>query len=57
MAALHQPTSRALSLVNIPSTKVLRERLETAAVVCRIAPSWIRIGVSRIRTFQSLSRS
>jgi uncharacterized protein YdiU (UPF0061 family) len=44
MAALGIPTSRALSLVHLPDVTVRREELETAAVVCRIAPSWLRIG-------------
>lgn len=45
MAALKLPTSRALALVGLPSVRVLRERVETAALVTRVAPSWIRIGV------------
>lgn len=44
MAALGQPTSRALALVGIPDVKVRRERLETAAIVTRVSTSWIRIG-------------
>lgn len=44
MAALGIPTSRALSLVHLPDVQVLRERVETAAIVCRVAPSWVRIG-------------
>jgi hypothetical protein len=46
MAALRLPTSRALALVGIPSVKVRRETIETAAIVTRVADSWIRIGVS-----------
>jgi uncharacterized protein YdiU (UPF0061 family) len=45
MAALGIPTSRALSLVHLPDIHVMRETVETAAVVCRVAPSWLRIGV------------
>jgi len=37
------PTTRALSLIASP-TPVLRETVETAAVVCRIAPSFVRFG-------------
>lgn len=48
MAALRLPTSRALALVGIPDVKVRREVVETAAIVTRVAPSWIRIGVSAL---------
>lgn len=44
MYHLNVPTSRALSLVHIPSRKVQREEMETGAVVCRVAQSWIRFG-------------
>jgi uncharacterized protein YdiU (UPF0061 family) len=44
MAALKVPTSRALSITHLPDLEVIRERRETGAVVCRIAPSWLRIG-------------
>lgn len=44
MAALGIPTSRALSLVHLPDVEVQRERMETGAIVCRVAPSWLRIG-------------
>jgi uncharacterized protein YdiU (UPF0061 family) len=43
MAALHIPTTRALALVGSNLT-VRRERLETAAVLTRLAPSFIRFG-------------
>lgn len=43
MHALGIPTTRALSLVASPDP-VQRESLETAAVVCRAAPSFVRIG-------------
>ncbi|KAL5038595.1 hypothetical protein RTP6_005879 [Batrachochytrium dendrobatidis] len=45
MHALGVPTSRSLSIVAIPSRKVTRENGdEMGAVVCRLAPSWIRFG-------------
>lgn len=43
MHALGVPTTRALSLVGSPQP-VYRERVETAAVVCRVAPSFVRFG-------------
>jgi len=43
MAALGIPTTRALCLTGSP-LPVLREELETAAVVTRLAPSFIRFG-------------
>lgn len=43
MHALGIPTTRALSLVGSPQS-VYRERIETAAVVCRVAPSFVRFG-------------
>lgn len=43
MHALGIPTTRALSLVGSPQS-VYRERVETAAVVCRVAPSFVRFG-------------
>ncbi|NBP26424.1 MAG: YdiU family protein [Betaproteobacteria bacterium] len=43
MYALGIPTTRALSLV-AASSPVLRETVETAAVVCRLAPSFVRFG-------------
>lgn len=43
MHALGIPTTRALALVGSP-TPVQRETLETAAVVTRVAPSFIRFG-------------
>lgn len=41
---LHIPTTRALSLTLIPSSKVRRERIEPGAIVARFAQSWLRIG-------------
>jgi uncharacterized protein YdiU (UPF0061 family) len=43
MHALGVPTTRALSLVGSPLA-VQRERTETAAVLCRVAPSFLRFG-------------
>jgi uncharacterized protein YdiU (UPF0061 family) len=43
MHALGIPTTRALALVGSPA-KVIREELETAAVVTRVAPSFLRFG-------------
>jgi len=43
MHALSIPTTRALSLVGSPQP-VRRETVETAAVVCRAAPGFIRFG-------------
>lgn len=43
MHALGIPTTRALALVGSPG-KVLREELETAAVLTRVAPSFLRFG-------------
>lgn len=48
MAALGIPTSRSLSIVSLPGLKVRREQIESAAVVCRVAPSWLRIGSFQI---------
>lgn len=43
MHGLGIPSTRALALIGAP-TRVLREKLETAAVVTRTAPSFIRFG-------------
>lgn len=51
MAALGVPTSRALAIVGIPDVHVRREKMEGAAIVTRVAASWIRIGVSLSRQF------
>ncbi|KAL4801436.1 hypothetical protein BDV18DRAFT_149194 [Aspergillus unguis] len=42
--ALGIPTTRALSLSLLPKARVLRERIEPGAIVCRFAESWLRIG-------------
>ncbi|KZT51994.1 UPF0061-domain-containing protein [Calocera cornea HHB12733] len=44
MHALGIPTSRSLSLVGLPEVPVEREKMETAAICSRVAPSFIRIG-------------
>ena len=43
MAALGIPTTRALSIVGSPAP-VMRETVETAAVVTRMSPSFVRFG-------------
>lgn len=43
MHALGVPTTRCLSLVGSP-LPVRRERYESAAVVCRVSPSFVRFG-------------
>jgi serine/tyrosine/threonine adenylyltransferase len=42
--ALGIKTTRALSLVHVPKLRVIRERIEPAAIVCRFAQSWLRFG-------------
>lgn len=42
--ALGIPTSRALAITALPKTVARRERLETCAVVTRMAESWVRFG-------------
>ncbi|AQZ13161.1 FMP40 (YPL222W) [Zygosaccharomyces parabailii] len=46
--ALHNigiPSSRSLQLTSLPGTKAFRGSLrEPCAVVCRVAPSWLRLG-------------
>ena len=44
LSALKIPSTRALSLTLTRKTKVLRERIEPGAIVCRFAQSWLRIG-------------
>jgi serine/tyrosine/threonine adenylyltransferase len=43
MQALGIPTTRALS-ITLSSLPVMRETMETAAVVCRMSPSFVRFG-------------
>lgn len=44
MYALGIPTTRALSLVSLPDLPVIREKVETACITTRVAPSFLRIG-------------
>lgn len=44
MQALSIPTTRSLSLISLPTVEVWRERVETACIATRIAPSFVRIG-------------
>ena len=44
MAALGIPTTRALAITGSTALKVQRERVETGAVVTRVAPSFLRFG-------------
>jgi serine/tyrosine/threonine adenylyltransferase len=44
MHALNVPTTRSLSLTYLPTLLVQRERMERAAIVTRVAQSFIRIG-------------
>jgi uncharacterized protein YdiU (UPF0061 family) len=42
--ALGIPTTRALSIVSFPHMMARRETLESCAIVCRMAETWVRIG-------------
>ncbi|KZT18291.1 UPF0061-domain-containing protein [Neolentinus lepideus HHB14362 ss-1] len=44
MYALGIPTTRSISLISLPAIPVARERIESACVLTRAAPSFIRIG-------------
>ncbi|KAF7327608.1 hypothetical protein MKEN_00340000 [Mycena kentingensis (nom. inval.)] len=44
MHALGIPTTRALALVSLPDIRVERETTESACILTRVAPSFIRIG-------------
>lgn len=44
MHALGIPTTRSLTLISLPSVPVEREKLESASILTRMAPSFIRIG-------------
>ena len=50
MHALGIPTTRALALVQLPALPVYRERRETACILTRVAPSFVRVG-----SFEALS--
>ncbi|KAN0063044.1 hypothetical protein ACQY0O_004207 [Thecaphora frezii] len=53
MGALGIPTSRALAVVSLPDLKVLRERINPAAITTRLCPSWLRIGSFQIHSSRS----
>ncbi|CCD25464.1 Fmp40p NDAI_0F01450 [Naumovozyma dairenensis CBS 421] len=38
------PSTRAVQLTLLPGTKAIRDGSEPCALVCRVAPSWIRFG-------------
>jgi serine/tyrosine/threonine adenylyltransferase len=44
MHALRIPTTRSLALISLPDLAVERETTETASIVTRVAPSFIRVG-------------
>ncbi len=44
MHALRIPTTRSLALIYLPELQVYREEVETACVLTRVAPSFLRIG-------------
>ncbi|KAK0233872.1 hypothetical protein IW262DRAFT_1452426 [Armillaria fumosa] len=44
MQALSIPTSRSLSLISLPDMPVYRERKESACILTRMAPSFLRVG-------------
>ncbi|KAI0749563.1 hypothetical protein C8Q80DRAFT_1218695 [Daedaleopsis nitida] len=44
MHALGIPTTRSLALIHLPKLPVERERVESACILTRVAPSFIRIG-------------
>ncbi|KAI0833216.1 hypothetical protein BC628DRAFT_690 [Trametes gibbosa] len=44
MHALSIPTTRSLALISLPKLPVDRETIETACVLTRVAPSFLRIG-------------
>ncbi|KAH7101980.1 UPF0061-domain-containing protein [Auriculariales sp. MPI-PUGE-AT-0066] len=50
MHALSIPTTRSLALIGLPDLEVVREQYETACIMTRVAPSFIRIG-----NFQALN--
>ncbi|KAH8118049.1 UPF0061-domain-containing protein [Phellopilus nigrolimitatus] len=50
MHALHIPTTRSLALIHLPELEVIREEVESACVLTRLAPSFLRIG-----SFQALN--
>lgn len=42
--AIGIPSTRALGITALPDNKAQREQVEMCAIVCRMSPSWIRIG-------------
>ncbi|EPX73147.1 uncharacterized protein SOCG_00903 [Schizosaccharomyces octosporus yFS286] len=42
--ALNVPTTRSLAISTLDGVAAMRETIEPCAIVCRMAPSWIRIG-------------
>ena len=44
MHALSIPTTRSLTLIGLPGIPVERERIESACILTRVAPSFLRIG-------------
>ncbi|EJD39093.1 UPF0061-domain-containing protein [Auricularia subglabra TFB-10046 SS5] len=44
MHALGIPTTRSLALISLPDLEVVREQIESACILTRVAPSFIRIG-------------
>ncbi|KAF9963852.1 hypothetical protein BGZ65_009616 [Modicella reniformis] len=44
MAALEIPSSRSLAIMSTKTTVIREEGSEPGAIVCRVAPSWIRFG-------------
>lgn len=44
MHALHIPTTRSLALISLPDLPVARERMESACILTRMAPSFLRLG-------------
>ncbi|KAG9126766.1 hypothetical protein FRC07_002034 [Ceratobasidium sp. 392] len=44
MHALRIPTTRSLTLIDLPELPVVRERIERASIATRLAPSFLRIG-------------
>lgn len=44
MHALGIPTTRSLALISLPGIEVRRERIETACIATRMAPSFLRVG-------------
>lgn len=52
MAGLGVPTTRALCVVHAPQQPVVRERVETAAAIVRMAPTHVRFGSFEVFAFR-----